>query len=271
MQIINTLTNLLKTNKQGEKKNFKKYFLSFFLLIALQVSIYIISGLLIKDSLHLTKYICQKNDSKNNGFWIQILNLGFDGKQGLSDQVCEKLKWTVIFYSLFFPCVYVLAPFLIYKYLDKKTERQLLISLFILVIVSLGFFIIFPVEVITEFQFKNLEPETNIIDWMITSIYKADNNSRFNSLPSLHVGLSWLCYVGFRKKQTKPIPKTLVYSKLFFCIMVFISTFAIKQHYIMDGIVAILLVEIIFFCVGKWMDKSRQLYLKPSIAIKKTL
>ncbi|MGL9687563.1 MAG: phosphatase PAP2 family protein [Candidatus Phytoplasma sp. TWB_XP] len=153
---------------------------------------------------------------------------------------------------------FFIAPYLIYKYLDKKIIFQLLISYFIILTISLIFFFVFPVQMLKDFQFK-FDNNKNFIDYSIKKLYENDYQ-RLNNLPSFHVSLSWLCYVGFRQKNEK-IPKILNYGQLIFVILVFISTFVLKQHYIMDGIIAIILVETTFFLVGKKMNNIKKDYL----------
>ncbi|MCR5692206.1 MAG: phosphatase PAP2 family protein [Eubacterium sp.] len=74
-------------------------------------------------------------------------------------------------------------------------------------------------------------------------LYNLDAPS--NLFPSIHVLVSWLCFVGIRKSDQ--IPKLYKVFSALMAIAVWASTLFTKQHYIIDGAAGILLAELLYF------------------------
>lgn len=78
---------------------------------------------------------------------------------------------------------------------------------------------------------------------MLMFIYAVDGGaSPSNLLPSIHCYVSWLCWRGL--KGAKQIPKWYQNFSLVFAVLIIVSTQVLKQHYIVDAIAGVALVEI---------------------------
>lgn len=96
----------------------------------------------------------------------------------------------------------------------------------------------------------NIRPEITgqtIWDTMMKLLYNID--AADNLFPSIHCLVSWLCWVGIRKR--KDIPVIYRYFSLAMAIAVCISTMTTKQHVIADVIGGILLAELCYYFSGK--------------------
>lgn len=105
-------------------------------------------------------------------------------------------------------------------------------------IICLAVFLILPTT--------NVRPEIlgdSLSEKLLLFIYQTDGGSApSNLLPSIHCYVSWLCWRGL--KGAKEIPKWYQNFSLVFAVLVIISTQVLKQHYIVDAIAAVALVEL---------------------------
>lgn len=77
---------------------------------------------------------------------------------------------------------------------------------------------------------------------VLSLVYTMDGgNMPSNLLPSIHCYVSWLCWRGL--KGAREIPVWYQRFSMIFAGLVIISTQVLKQHYIVDAIVAVILVE----------------------------
>ena len=67
-------------------------------------------------------------------------------------------------------------------------------------------------------------------------------NSPSNLFPSIHCYVSWLSWRGVSKSEN--IPKWYQHFSLIFAILIIISTQVLKQHYLVDAIAGVALVEL---------------------------
>lgn len=92
----------------------------------------------------------------------------------------------------------------------------------------------------------NIRPEipgNTISEKMLQFMYLIDGGaSPSNLLPSIHCYVSWLSFRGLQ--GAKEIPKWYQYFALIFAGLVIVSTQVLKQHYIVDAIAGVGLVEI---------------------------
>jgi membrane-associated phospholipid phosphatase len=111
----------------------------------------------------------------------------------------------------------------------------------------------------------NVRPEItgdSISEKMLALIYALDGGENPSNLfPSIHCYLSWLCYRGLRK--AKEIPVWYQRFSLVFAILIIISTQVLKQHYLVDAISGVVLVELAwgFFQKGE-RHKKLQSFLE---------
>ncbi|MDO4308469.1 MAG: phosphatase PAP2 family protein [Eubacteriales bacterium] len=91
----------------------------------------------------------------------------------------------------------------------------------------------------------NVRPEitgNSLSEQMLRLIYMMDGGSSPSNLfPSIHCYVSWLCWRGL--KGADEIPKWYQNASLVFAVLIIVSTQVLKQHYIVDAIGGVVLVE----------------------------
>ena len=91
----------------------------------------------------------------------------------------------------------------------------------------------------------NVRPEITggtLSEKILRLVYALDGGSAPSNLfPSIHCYVSWLCWRGI--KGAKEIPKWYQNFSLIFAVLIIVSTQVLKQHYIVDAIAAVFLVE----------------------------
>lgn len=95
----------------------------------------------------------------------------------------------------------------------------------------------------------NIRPEitgSTIWDSLMVFLYWMD--AADNLFPSIHCLVSWLCWIGVRKR--KDIPAAYRYFSLAAAIVICISTLTTRQHVIIDMIGGILLAEACYYVAG---------------------
>ena len=122
------------------------------------------------------------------------------------------------------------------------------------------FFLILPTT--------NIRPEIVGNTWseqLLKFVYMMDGASTPSNLfPSIHCYVSWLSWRGVRKSEK--IPKWYQYFSLIFAILIIISTQVLKQHYLVDAIAGVGLVELSwrFYSNGNHHDIFRKFFEKIS-------
>ncbi len=91
----------------------------------------------------------------------------------------------------------------------------------------------------------NVRPEltgNTISEKLLMLVYSLDGGNRPSNLfPSIHCYVSWMCWKGVA--GSLKIPKWYQSFSLVFAVLVILSTQVLKQHYIVDAIMALALVE----------------------------
>ena len=92
----------------------------------------------------------------------------------------------------------------------------------------------------------NVRPEiagNTISEKLLLLVYSMDGGSSPSNLfPSIHCYVSWMCWKGVA--GSKKIPRWYQIFSLVFAILIIISTQVLKQHYLVDAVAAIVLVEV---------------------------
>ena len=92
----------------------------------------------------------------------------------------------------------------------------------------------------------NIRPEiagNTISERILLLVYSLDGgNSPSNLFPSIHCYVSWMCWKGVAGSEK--IPKWYQKFSLIFAVLIIISTQVLKQHYIVDAVAALILVEL---------------------------
>ena len=153
------------------------------------------------------------------------------------------------FVSLFvFPYVYwyifiiVGLIFLLSK--DRKEYLRALMAIYIGMCICFAFYYLYPVEISRPVVENNTIPNK-----IVNIIYK--NDRPFNCFPSIHVLNT---YIIMRFTKIKDNKYWFYYTNII-GILIILSTLFIKQHFILDGVVAIILAEIVILVVKKIEDK----------------
>ena len=82
-----------------------------------------------------------------------------------------------------------------------------------------------------------------ISEKLLLLVYSLDGgNNPSNLLPSIHCYVSWMCWKGVAGSEK--IPKRYQKFSLIFAVLIIISTQVLKQHYIVDAVAALILVEL---------------------------
>lgn len=138
---------------------------------------------------------------------------------------------------------------------DKKSVYQFFAGDFLSRCICFLVFIIFPTT-----NTRPVLAGEGIWEQAVLWLYSID--AADNLLPSIHCLVSWLCYIGIRKREGIPL-----WYQRFSCIMavlVFFSTLTTKQHVVWDVIAGAVLAELCFLagkktkiwvCYGKIADK----------------
>ena len=92
----------------------------------------------------------------------------------------------------------------------------------------------------------NVRPEITGNSWseqMLQFVYAMDGgNSPSNLFPSIHCYVSWLSWRSVHKSEK--IPEWYQHFSLIFAILIIISTQVLKQHYLVDAVAGVVLVEL---------------------------
>jgi membrane-associated phospholipid phosphatase len=110
-------------------------------------------------------------------------------------------------------------------------------------------FIVFPNAIKNDFR-PTIDPNSkNVFDQLFNLCYS--NDALNNAFPSGHWGVTIMVAIGMRAAI---FDKRSSYARCFsavgcylYTIIICLSTLFVKQHYIFDGLVAVVLVELLWF------------------------
>lgn len=155
------------------------------------------------------------------------------------DRMLPFLPWTVLIY---FGCFVMWGLIYYLCAVQNRRERDRFYCADIIAKAAvLLCFILIPTT--------NVRPEIvddNIWGFLMSFLYKIDPAD--NLFPSLHCLVSWMCWIGIRKR--KDISPVYRYLTLTAVIAVCISTVTTKQHVIADVIGGVLLAELSYLAAG---------------------
>lgn len=187
--------------------------------------------------------------------WLLILpliNINYVISNTLSrsgKNIALELDKEIPFISLFvFPYVYwyiyiiVGLIFLLSK--DRKRYLRALIAIYIGMCICYVFYYSYPVEISRPVIANSTLPNK-----LVNIIY--ENDRPFNCFPSIHVLNT---YIIMRFTKIKDNKYWFYYTNII-GILIMLSTLFIKQHFILDGVVAIILAEVVILISKKIEDK----------------
>ena len=186
-------------------------------------------------------------------FITEYLNPNNSGT-AVSCSLDYKIPFLEIFVIPYVGWYLLIAVSLLYFALyNVENFKRLQIFIIVTQIAAMVIYIIFP-------NFQPLRPDVyprdNFLTDIVALLQTADTNS--NVCPSLHVAYSiGIASIWLKEKDAKWWVKTLI---VIFCILVCLSTAFIKQHSVIDGLVAIpvcILAEGIS-CFGYWKERFKK-------------
>ncbi len=157
-----------------------------------------------------------------NDYWVSHLPI---------DDAIPFCEWFIFPYVLWY--LYLVIPGLILLFRDGEGFKRYMTFIGIGFGSAVLFCMLFP-------NGQNLRPQTmprnNIATWLVSQIYLADTNT--NVLPSVHViGCYAMAYTAF-KRLPKNRRKWLI-PIVFMAVLISVSTVFVKQHSVLDILVAI--------------------------------
>ena len=189
-----------------------------------------------------------------------FLNLTTTGAYDITiflDKFIPFNEWFVIPYVFWY--LYTFGALLVLAYFDQKTYFKLLFSILIGMMICFVVYYLFP----TTVPRTEVIAPTNILKKAVLIIYK--NDRPFNCFPSIHM-LDTLLITMFLLKYNKSL--LIKISSAFICVAIYMSTFFIKQHSILDAVASTILGVILFFVfenqfVSKKLANVRDILTRP--------
>ena len=167
------------------------------------------------------------------------------------------VAWHIYPYVIAYP---FWAATFIYISVRSKDNMYLIATIAVITFIICGLWYFFWQSDVTAWRvtsglFLNnnyLTPRTdlNFTESLVMTIYQAAGPR--NALPSMHTLMSWLCVIAVRMDKKMPSVIKIVIWVL--SIAIIIATQTLKQHYIIDLIVGLLLAEVAF-----WILKNSKL------------
>ncbi len=144
-------------------------------------------------------------------------------------------EWFIIPYIFWY--VYTFGALLILAYTDYKTYYKLLFSIVTGMMICFIVYYFFP----TTVPRPNV-PGTNLLQKMVLIIY--GNDKPYNCFPSIHM-MDTLLITLFVFKHNRNL--ILKISSAVICVSIYLSTWFVKQHSILDAVASTILAIILFF------------------------
>ena len=152
------------------------------------------------------------------------------------DKLIPFNEWFIIPYVFWY--VYTFGVLLVLAYSDYKTYFKLLFSILIGMLVCFTIYYLFP----TTVPRTDIIVPDNILKKAVLIIYS--NDRPYNCFPSIHM-LDTILITMFLFKYNKRLIIRL--SSAFICVMIYLSTFFVKQHSILDAVASTILGVVLFF------------------------
>lgn len=147
---------------------------------------------------------------------------------------------------------------------DRKRYLRSLMVIYISMCICYLFYYFYPVEISRPVISNN-----TIANRIVNLIYEADRP--FNCFPSIHVLNT---YIIIRFTKIKDNKSWFTYT-IIMGILIILSTLFIKQHFVLDGVAAIIIAEIVIFATkrieDKYIERALNLPYKIATRIKKKI
>ncbi len=147
-------------------------------------------------------------------------------------------KWVIVYFGCYLTWVF----YYIYVCRDsKETCYKFVTAEVIAKLICLVVFICYPTIMADRADISAMEPGF----WKFSMNYLYSRDLPYNLLPSIHCLASWICFRGLFMCEKKNLAMKI--SAFVFAILVFLSVLYTKQHYFIDIIGGIAVVEIGIF------------------------
>ncbi len=170
------------------------------------------------------------------------------------DMTCEVdgkvpfISWTVLIY---FGCyIFWAVNYYLCARTDKEERNRYFCADTIAKIICFTLFLVIPTTNIRP----DVSADSSIWGFFMRFLYEIDTPD--NLFPSLHCLVSWLCWIGVRKR--KDISILYRCFSLAFALLICVSTLTTKQHVIVDVFGGVLIAELCYFLAG--LKKIRNIY-----------
>ncbi len=177
----------------------------------------------------------------NQWYWENLGKAGIDYSHIFWDfnKAVPFWDWTIYPYILAY--VFWGATFFYVSFRSRKNMNILLTVLIVNFIICGLWYFFFQSDVQAWRETSGLFTLTNPDFTQRLVLWVYNHAGPRNALPSMHVLMSWVCILGIRLDRGMPrYSKVIIY---FMASAIIISTQTLKQHYIIDLIVAIALAE----------------------------
>lgn len=183
-------------------------------------------------------------------FGIQLrTNIVFHDVYVLIDQMIPFVSWFIIPYVYWF--LFVAATIAYLFFTNKEDFYKCVAFLFIGMTICLIAFTIYP----TSFDHRPAVIDGNpICQFLVNFIYTADKSQ--NVCPSIHVFNSIGCAIALIKCQRFSKSRGMKFFAVTSAVLITLSTMFIKQHSVIDAIMASILSVVLYVLVYK-IDYSR--------------
>jgi membrane-associated phospholipid phosphatase len=151
------------------------------------------------------------------------------------DKLIPFNEWFFIPYAFWY--IYTFGMLLLLAYFDYKTYYKLLFSIFVGMIICFIIYVVYP----TTVPRVSIEPDNLLKKAVLNIIW--GNDKPYNCFPSIHM-LDTLLITLFLFKHYKSL--WIKMSSAFLCVIIYLSTFFIKQHAILDACASTVLAIILF-------------------------
>lgn len=157
----------------------------------------------------------------------------------------EKIPFWPWMILVYFGCyLFWIHNYISVSKLDRKHALRMYLTDILSKLTCFVFFILLPTT-----MDRAVITGDGIFDNAVRFLYQID--AADNLFPSIHCLVSWICFIGVRGR--KEVPKWYQVVSLILAILVCISTLTLKQHVIVDVIAGILIPELIFFILGRFI------------------
>lgn len=183
---------------------------------------------------------------------LPIININYviagalaNGGKDITTIIDKEIPYVSMFifpYIYWYVFVFLGITFILSK--DRKRYVRTLIAIYTGMCICYVFYYLYPVEIA-----RPIISNTTIPNKIVNIIYEVDRP--LNCFPSIHVLNT---YIIMRFTKIKDNKSWFIYTNIV-GILIILSTLFIKQHYILDGVSAIIIAEIVIFATKKIDDK----------------